>query len=40
MAKPCSALPTIMVIRSLVNPQISEPTTMIARLVNSIRRLP
>ena len=40
MAKPWSARPTIMVSRSLVKPQISEPTTMTARLASSIRRLP
>ena len=40
MAKPCSARPTIMVSRSLVKPQISDPTTMTARLASIIRRLP
>ena len=40
MAKPWSALPTIMTTRSSVNAQISEPNTMTARLASSMRRLP
>ncbi len=40
MAKPCSALPTSIVVMSTVKPQISEPRTMNARLVSNIRRLP
>lgn len=40
IAKPWSARPTIMISKLSVNPQISEPTTMTARLASSIRRLP